>query len=980
MGVQYLAARRLELPPSTQAVTQFAARQDWAQAPAVASAAAIDLPAEGNTFLVTGTTQIDDINGGQAGAKIVIKFTAACPLGDTGSLVPKGGARTTAVGEVILFEAVDDGGLSWVELASSEVGGGSAVTGQVNWIQGADVESANDIAIPSDGNTFKVVLGVGGVLTINNFTGSTSLIGTFLAIIFDDAFTLSDTGNIVLKGGSRATVAGETIFFHIQDNGGGGINIVEIASTVDAAAGGGVGDNEITTVDGGMAGGDRASLGTVGADALDIQTGRSNTSRTATGARALAVGYNSLASGADSIGLGAGAVAGNLSGIAIGKNSNIQGDESIAIGVGAIGGGNAGPGIYNTRSVSVGYSADASGQSAVAVGDNAGAYSEHCIAIGRNAATAHSYSIAIGSGADVNGAGSGAIALGKGAVTQGTRQIAIGEAATFGAGSPGGDPLNGIVIGYSAYNGGGDGTIVIGKNANGGPAPAPGYVSVVIGSEATSGPSGGGIAIGYSSQADARGIAIGNNPAATGTASIGIGNDLSVTGANAIGLGTGGVAVAAADNIGIGRIARIVGTESIAIGLNAGSGRTTGGQGRAVAIGHNANAGHLSVAIGWSANAYSDNSLLRATAIGYNAKAPNGGLAIGASSYAKYGGTAVGGAYAKYGVAIGESSQVRCYGTNSVAIGGSSDVGDNSDNCFATNSGFVTNTDYGVSLGGWVNYGGGLTLSIGLFSAQAYGKGAIAIGGPCNRPGAMRLSGVAIVPYNSTLSALSVPNEPEKTAYNSGVPAVVRAGRIDMVGASSDPIRRTMAFPAFTSMFIDELGVLSKDVNSPSNTGQIQVHGHNREGTTTAVTASFNFGSNVAISVASEAGFSVGDWVMIHIGTLNQVQEEGPNIVAKVTAVGPGQITIDYAQESGNTNQFVSKLTTPGGDGNVLSATNINALTAARQRQILASDLVNSYELITFERASADTGTALEIFPYLRGQLMEFTEAWTYTS
>lgn len=198
----------------------------WSKGADIASATALVLGTDGNSFDVTGTTTITSITTtGHVGTIVRLHFDDAVLLTHSATdLVLPGGANiTTAAGDEFTFEEHASGDFRCVAyaLASGEaiVGGGIAAVvddttpqaggdfdmnaHQMQWSQGADVASGAALPVLTDGNSFDVT-GTTTITTIDTTGG----VGTVIKLHFDGILTLTHDGtNIILPGAANITTA-----------------------------------------------------------------------------------------------------------------------------------------------------------------------------------------------------------------------------------------------------------------------------------------------------------------------------------------------------------------------------------------------------------------------------------------------------------------------------------------------------------------------------------------------------------------------------------------------------------------------------------------------------------------------------------------------------------------------------------------------------------------------------------------------------
>lgn len=208
---------------------------------------------------------------------------------------------------------------------------------------------------------------------------------------------------------------------------------------------------------------------TLGFKALNIQSGPTASINAATGSNAVAIGYNALASSAETIAIGRGVEASSSNAVAMGDGATASGSDSVSIG--------GSSSAVSSRSVCIGKGGASGGDSicigagaaigteAIAIG-NEGIYGQgtkatatRCIAIGGFAEATVDASVAVGGyartdqsqtvaiGAGTRGQSIRATALGSYARVQGTadRSTALGSRCQVYSGSN-----NGVAVGYGA--------------------------------------------------------------------------------------------------------------------------------------------------------------------------------------------------------------------------------------------------------------------------------------------------------------------------------------------------------------------------------------------------------------------------------------------------------------------------------------------------------------------------------------------------
>lgn len=237
-----------------------------------------------------------------------------------------------------------------------------------------------------------------------------------------------------------------------------------------------------------------------GTNALDVQSGRTGVTRVASGARAIAVGYDNLASAADTVAVGSSNTASQARGVAVGFSCTATGSgDSTAIGNSCTASG--------TYSGAYGDGATASAQGAVAIGGfSPAATAVDATAVGTSTSVAGANGTGVGRGATIGATQADAVAVGSGAtVTNGNNGVAIGRAAVgsgdsvaVGSGASTGTTSNSVAVGKSATATAGN-TTTVGTNTSN-----AGSDTVVIGSAAAATVAGtSGLALGSNTSVSA---------------------------------------------------------------------------------------------------------------------------------------------------------------------------------------------------------------------------------------------------------------------------------------------------------------------------------------------------------------------------------------------------------------------------------------------------------------------------------------------
>ncbi|MFC2612939.1 MAG: YadA-like family protein [Eikenella corrodens] len=324
------------------------------------------------------------------------------------------------------------------------------------------------------------------------------------------------------------------------------------------------------------------------------------------------------------------------------------------------------------KSVAIGMSSTAAGESNVALGSSASASSTSGLAIGSNSKAHHNQTVAIGERASALGEAD--IAIGKAAGENATstgRNIAVGEGAVKDAAAA--NNVIGIGTG-AAQKISGSHVIAIGTDANQGVTGVNQVVAIGYKSSAVTSQS---VAVGTAASAKGIGsLALGNSSNAVTESSVAVGRFSQASGANSIAVGGGRSADKSARasgtySIAVGAGAEATHAQSIAMGLSAGA-KSIG----TVAVGDSAQASQkYAIAIGNKTEASGEKSVV----IGSNESDTNIAKATGRQSVA-IGWTAQATGFTQ-AVAIGPDAQAlggqstsignntRANGNSSIAIG-----------------------------------------------------------------------------------------------------------------------------------------------------------------------------------------------------------------------------------------------------------------------------------------------------------------------
>tara|TARA_R110000751_G_scaffold84228_3_gene168647 strand:- start:279 stop:1904 length:1626 start_codon:yes stop_codon:yes gene_type:complete len=196
----------------------------WSKGADVASAAALPVLTDGNSFDVTGTTTVTSINTTKIGTTILLQFDGILTLTHhaTDLILPNGGANiTTAAGDVaVMYEyatgdwrcasytrasgAALQGLTAVVDDTTPQAGGDFDMNAhQMQWSKGADVASATALPVLTDGNYFDVT----GTTTVTSID-ATGGPGTLIKLHFDGILTLTHHAtDLILPGGANITTA-----------------------------------------------------------------------------------------------------------------------------------------------------------------------------------------------------------------------------------------------------------------------------------------------------------------------------------------------------------------------------------------------------------------------------------------------------------------------------------------------------------------------------------------------------------------------------------------------------------------------------------------------------------------------------------------------------------------------------------------------------------------------------------------------------
>lgn len=382
--------------------------------------------------------------------------------------------------------------------------------------------------------------------------------------------------------------------------------------------------------------------------------------------RANSTGEDAAAAGEDAVAIGVSAKANGKDSVALGDDarSASSAENSIAIGREAISGSfndMTGDGDSSNvvkdggkASISIGYAANARGNSSIALGDGATVYNDgtndqlndNSMAIGTKASTvASNNAIALGNHATVKQNSHSSVAIGDSAMASAADALAFGKsAAASGADS--------IAVGTEAAASGAD-ALAMGKSAQasgadavalGNGAVAGGSASVVLGKDASAnavrsvvlGPSAGMGMVGDVLGTKGSHVVIGD----------GAGNNINGQQNIAIGYKTGNdvksdhnVAIGSEAGTNIGSSGNTSEGKNVSIGYHANKNDSAVSRIQSTALGSETKAADDAVAVGYQAQANGNGS----TAIGFNAQAADAAsVALGQGAQAAGGNVAIG--------------------------------------------------------------------------------------------------------------------------------------------------------------------------------------------------------------------------------------------------------------------------------------------------------------------------------------------------
>ena len=451
---------------------------------------------------------------------------------------------------------------------------------------------------------------------------------------------------------------------------------------------------------------------------------------TASGEKAIAVGYNSNASNESAIAIGSSSVSDKVSATALGRNTTATGVNSSAIGAYST--------ASDTDATALGRNANATAEQSTALGTYSVASGKYGTGVGYQANASGSNSTAVGVSAKANK--DGASAMGPGSRAYGNGAISIGYQALSGANifnSAGNGSFNDASPDVTSYAKWGDSAIGLRAIASGGNATALGRSATATAANAIAIGGGNGdsatdntekteatgeksTAIGYNAKAKtANDLAVGRGATSSGGSSTALGYDATSSGEGSVAIGAGTdafgvipaeqVKATAKNAIAIGRATQATAQDATAIGTEATASNTD-----AIAIGRKSNAsGSTSIGFGYNTQSTDTNTVAIGTDVSATAESA---IALGRKTTASgLSSTAVGplaNASGKYSSVFGMSAAASK--ENSLALGTNANASLDKSVALGSNSTTATNaTSQGsVVIGGkTITWNGAPTVS-----------------------------------------------------------------------------------------------------------------------------------------------------------------------------------------------------------------------------------------------------------------------------
>ncbi|ONX73517.1 ESPR-type extended signal peptide-containing protein, partial [Burkholderia cenocepacia] len=465
--------------------------------------------------------------------------------------------------------------------------GGGAMSADAN-AQAANGNGSLTLCTPGgSGGYYGSVFG-GGSISGTRLTGCGAAVSTFrLSEGHVRSFQLYNNSAANGSGAGQASAATEagisgTVDGHLFLLGGSGVHLrgpVDVDSNVDMT------NHRINNLAAGTAGTDAVNVNQLNTAIANAKAADNPYIKIIGSAAGISDTAASASSG--SVAMGRGAVAGAVYTTAIGNDSHANGQSSTAVGVTSSASGSQSVVVGNStfagnQGTAIGYGANARGANAAALGTRAAASGGDSLALGTNASAAGTGAVALGYGSEATR--NNTVSVGK---TGAERQIANVAAGTQGTDAVNLNQLNTAIAGVKTSDN--PYVKIVGNTAA--EASGMGSVSIGSGSVARSGSSGGNIAIGNGATADTSG-------GGYGTMALGYGAKAGTSGYS------GGMAIGLGANSTHGNVA--IGDGAQASG-KAGDAATYRG---VTAIGNNATANAASsVALGYLSVADRDNSV-----------------------------------------------------------------------------------------------------------------------------------------------------------------------------------------------------------------------------------------------------------------------------------------------------------------------------------------------------------------------------------
>jgi len=238
----------------------------WSKGTDVTSATELLILTDGNSFDITDTTAITSIeetaDAFGIGSIIMLHFDGILTLTHNASdlILPTGTNITTAVGDIGVFQKYASGDwrcVSYSKADGTPLAGGGGLSNVVEdttpqlggdldtnsksvfWSKGADVASATELLVLTDGNSFDVT-GTTPITSIET-TANAFGIGSIIMLHFDGILTFTHhTTNLILPGAANITTAvGDTALLQKYATGDWRCINYQIAADAPGSSGGG---------------------------------------------------------------------------------------------------------------------------------------------------------------------------------------------------------------------------------------------------------------------------------------------------------------------------------------------------------------------------------------------------------------------------------------------------------------------------------------------------------------------------------------------------------------------------------------------------------------------------------------------------------------------------------------------------------------------------------------------------------------------